>query len=353
MFSKTQIGLFALSVLSLCELGVAHPVQSDMSRPNRVVVRVTARAAATSACSVCATAVTVTVSGTATFTAEPGAITVSFGSDSGAPTAGSSENGTSSIASSTTIGAAASPTASSGSSIGNFGSCSSPEIEFGPGFDGQKATTFQPQNRSQRINPALEFICGTLASSCGADATAQSTCTQAQQAADAAISQQGIDADIFNNFFGIVTNFAAIPALDGNVPRRSQPALPPWPLPLPQKLSLRRQLLQELATITRPSTSDNLQLFTGNLGGIAAPAVVASGSEFQVDGNSIFTTKAQGPRSLLVTWSPFWVYKRQFANRTLQHNDCANAANASGNKGDFTVTACNTQQNACNAASGT
>ena len=34
----------------------------------------------------------------------------------------------------------------------------------------------------------------------------------------------------------------------------------------------------------------------------------------------------------------------------VQHNQCANAANASGNKGDLTVDACGTQQTQCDAA---
>jgi len=74
-------------------------------------------------------------------------------------------------------------------------------------------------------------------------------------------------------------------------------------------------------------------VFTGKAGGIAAPEVVASGDKFQVD-NSLFQTKNDAlGRSCDV-----------------QHNDCADAANASGNKGNFTVAACDDQQNACKAA---
>lgn len=39
-------------------------------------------------------------------------------------------------------------TTSSSSSIGDFGSCSVPEIQFGAGFDGRKETSFEPVNQS-------------------------------------------------------------------------------------------------------------------------------------------------------------------------------------------------------------
>ncbi|KAJ7227213.1 hypothetical protein GGX14DRAFT_418645 [Mycena pura] len=51
-------------------------------------------------------------------------------------------------------------------------------------------------------------------------------------------------------------------------------------------------------TTTSPSAASttsnlvNLQVFTGKAGGIGAPAVVASGDQFRVEGNSLFQTKA-------------------------------------------------------------
>ena len=38
---------------------------------------------------------------------------------------------------------------SSSSSIGNFGSCSVPQIEFGVGFDNRKETSFEPVDKSK------------------------------------------------------------------------------------------------------------------------------------------------------------------------------------------------------------
>jgi len=361
MFYKSQICVFVLSVF---ELVIGHPVHPE-TLPlvnKRVVVRVTARAAPTSTCSVCAPAVTVTVSGAATFTADPAAITVYVGfsataSATGIPIAGSTSPGAN-VPSSTTISSAvASPT----SSIGNFGSCSTPEIKFGAGFDGQEAT-FQPVNitsynhaSAPDISTITQFICDALSSSCGADETAQTTCAQAQSAADAATPQEGIDADIFNGFFGIVTDFAATPAHDGtgNIITSStttststsvtgtQAAASPSTSSIAATANSAKTTTAVLSTISitptaSTGTSGNLQTFTGNLGGVAAaPAVLASGSQFQVEGSSSeFKTKADA-------------LTRSCAD---QHNDCADAANASGNKGDLTVTACNTQQDACNSA---
>jgi hypothetical protein len=40
---------------------------------------------------------------------------------------------------------------SANSTIGNFGSCSVPQIEFGAGFDGRKETSFQPVDKSASL----------------------------------------------------------------------------------------------------------------------------------------------------------------------------------------------------------
>ena len=47
----------------------------------------------------------------------------------------------------TSSAAIASSTASS-TNIGDFGSCSVPQIEFGVGFDGRKETSFEPVDKS-------------------------------------------------------------------------------------------------------------------------------------------------------------------------------------------------------------
>lgn len=97
----------------------------------------------------------------------------------------------------------------------------------------------------------------------------------------------------------------------------------------------------------------NLQTFTAALGGVSPPAVTASGSQFQVAGNSAFNSLSSAlerswyaPSFLLALAScshkPF--------HSDVQNNQCANAANASGNKNGLTVAACNAQQAQCNAS---
>jgi hypothetical protein len=53
------------------------------------------------------------------------------------------------IATSAAAAPAATDAASSGSGIGNFGSCSVPQIEFGAGFDNRKETSFEPVDKSE------------------------------------------------------------------------------------------------------------------------------------------------------------------------------------------------------------
>lgn len=150
-----------------------------------------------------------------------------------APAAGGAASASGNAASAATGGgsaasapAASTPAAGAASGIGNFGSCSVPQIEFGDGFDGRKETSFQPVDKksfnhgsAQNIGIISQFICDTLTNSCGADATAKATCAKAQAAAAAAAPKTGADADAFNAAFGIKTKFSAIPAVDdqGNV----------------------------------------------------------------------------------------------------------------------------------------
>ncbi|PPQ69815.1 hypothetical protein CVT25_009752, partial [Psilocybe cyanescens] len=83
------------------------------------------------------------------------------------------------------------------------------------------------------------------------------------------------------------------------------------------------------------SASGNLQTFKGALGNVAAPVVTALGNgQFQVTGNSAFNNQ----KNAIVR------------SCDVQNNQCANAANSSGNKGDLTVSACNAQQAQCIAA---
>ncbi|KZT25910.1 hypothetical protein NEOLEDRAFT_1156051 [Neolentinus lepideus HHB14362 ss-1] len=119
--------------------------------------------------------------------------------------------------------AASSSAASTGSSsgIGNFGSCSVPQIEFGVGFDNRKETSFQPTDKASYNHGSADngdiitqFMCDNLVNSCGADATAKATCAQAKVAFDSKTAKTGAQADAFNAVFGITTNFAAIQPLD-------------------------------------------------------------------------------------------------------------------------------------------
>ena len=76
------------------------------------------------------------------------------GSDAAATTAAVTTTAAAAVsttAAATTSAAAAASTsaASSSSGIGNFGSCSVPQIEFATGFDNRKETSFQPVDQSE------------------------------------------------------------------------------------------------------------------------------------------------------------------------------------------------------------
>ena len=115
--------------------------------------------------------------------------------------------------------------ASASSSIGDFGSCSVPQIEFGDAFDNRKETSFQPVDKGESNAPSFhldcsidssfffhlvasfdhssadnidiitQFVCDTLVNTCGADETAQQTCAQAKAAADTVTAKTGGQAD--------------------------------------------------------------------------------------------------------------------------------------------------------------
>jgi len=83
---------------------------------------------------------------------------------------------------------------------------------------------------------------------------------------------------------------------------------------------------------TVATSGTNLQTFTGALGGIAPPPVVAGGEGFETDNSQFVNIAAALGRSCDV-----------------QHNQCADAANGSA-KGSFTVGDCDTQDTQCKAA---
>ncbi|KAL8286154.1 hypothetical protein RQP46_004642 [Phenoliferia psychrophenolica] len=84
------------------------------------------------------------------------------------------------------------------------------------------------------------------------------------------------------------------------------------------------------------ASGTNYQTYTGSTGGYSAPAVTSGGRGYLVagvtDGSSFLDTYAARDRSC-----------------DMQHNTCANAANAAGNK-SFSVGDCDTQNTACKAA---
>ena len=45
------------------------------------------------------------------------------------------------------------------SAIGNFGSCTPPQIQFGVGFDGRKETAFEPVDKSRLTLPGSYPFC--------------------------------------------------------------------------------------------------------------------------------------------------------------------------------------------------
>ncbi|KAL0954553.1 hypothetical protein HGRIS_003518 [Hohenbuehelia grisea] len=243
--------------------------------------------------------------------------------------------------------------------IGNFGKCSVPQVEFAAGFDGRRETSFQPTDKgsfnhgsAQNINIITQSICDTLTNSCGADQTAKATCARAQAAASAATAKTGAQADAFNNVFGISTNFAAVQPIDdqgrvvgaatggaasagnnanngnnGNNGNAANNAA--------ATTAAATQQTSQASSGNVAVANGNIQAFRGALGGVKAPVVTDIGNgQFQVEGNSVFNNRSNAV----------------VRSCDVQQNLCSNAANASGNKGDLTVSACGAQGNQCRAA---
>lgn len=57
-------------------------------------------------------------------------------------------------------------------------------------------------------------MCDQLGGLCNADATALTTCADARASASSDTPQTGLQADIFNAGFDIITNFAQVPVFD-------------------------------------------------------------------------------------------------------------------------------------------
>ncbi|XP_006459399.1 hypothetical protein AGABI2DRAFT_191384 [Agaricus bisporus var. bisporus H97] len=149
----------------------------------------------------CPTAVTVTVSGTNPAAASlTNAVTVTVGNPSQTKLP--------------------SPVASP-PGVANFGGCSTPEIEFGVGFDNRKEASFRPvdpisypHGSAQNIDIIAQFICDSLTNTCKANQDAKELCDAARSAASSATVGTGAQADAFNEVFGIKTDFADSPVDD-------------------------------------------------------------------------------------------------------------------------------------------
>ncbi|RDX57404.1 hypothetical protein OH76DRAFT_37866 [Lentinus brumalis] len=279
----------------------------------------------------------------------------------GTGNAAAQQASTAADATATSAAAAASSTSTAGASaIGDFGSCSIPQIEFGVGFDNRKETSFQPVDKAsynhgsaQAIGIITQFICDTLTNSCGADATAKATCQTAKAAADTGAAKTGVQADLFNAAFGITTKFADVVAVDdqgrqiaGSTGSAAAPASSSAAATAAATTTAAKDTSTAAATATKSSAASatsaaaaasggNLQTFTGALGGVTPPPVTANADgSFQVQGNASFKD----------------LNNALTRSCDVQHNQCANAANASGNKGDLTVSACGDQQTQCDAA---
>lgn len=84
-----------------------------------------------------------------------------------------------------------------------------------------------------------------------------------------------------------------------------------------------------------PTTGDNVQTFTGDLGGPPPPVISSTGDRpFSVNGNTFVNIGAALQRSC-----------------SIQNNACADASNA-GTLAGVSVAQCNAQEDACNAAGG-
>lgn len=240
---------------------------------------------------------------------------------------------TAAAAAATTTTAASTAPAASGSV--DFGTCTDPSVKFGAGLDGRKATEFSflPNNQADfshgsALNPDIifQFICDTFVNKCGfkqTDATV-TTCRSAQATADA-LGKTGAAADSFNGALGITTDFAA---LDTATAASSGAAV--------TASTTVAAAAAASTTAAAASTAGNLQTFTGALGGVVPPTVLQVGTSFQVTGNALFNNKQNAI----------------IRSCDVQHNQCANLANSTGNKAPVTVDACGTQQTACNAAAG-
>lgn len=154
-----------------------------------------------------------------------------------------------------------------------------------------------------------------MGSSCKGNAAATALCTTATAAAAAAAAGTGAQADAFNAAFGVTTNFAAVAQISNTgvtVAAGSSGAAATTKAAAAAAttvVSTRDTCFSYYANFvfkassvassavsstaaaaaTAVAAGENLQTFTGALGGVAAPTVTAAGNgQFQVTGNDTF-----------------------------------------------------------------
>lgn len=165
-------------------------------------------------------------------------------------------------------------------------------------------------------------MCGQLGSTCKGNTAATDLCTTATAAAAAAAVGTGAQADAFNAAFGITTKFAAVAEISnqgvavvagaGGAAAATTAAAAAATTSVSirgtrfsyfanfifQASSVVSSVVSSAvtstasaaATVAAAATGANLQPFTGALGGVAPPTVIAVGSQFQVTGNAAFST---------------------------------------------------------------
>lgn len=130
---------------------------------------------------------------------------------------------------------------------------------------------------------------------------------------------------------------------NGNKGSASPPANPdtaqynsssPSASPYPSTTGCTQQPSSKGGSTSALNGGENLQTFTGSLGVPAPPVTATANGRFQVQDDATFKN----------------LQNALARSCDVQHNKCADAANASGNKGNLTVTACGTQQGQCATA---
>ena len=204
----------------------------------------------------------------------------------------------------------------------DLGSCTDPTIKFANGLDGRKEPAFAPVNTAEfnhgsalNIGVISAFVCQQLTDKCKAGADATAACAKGET--DAAKETGQAAADAFNAALGGGASATSVAANAGNSTCGTTGSVASTAAPAASSVS---------------TTANNIQSFTGAVGGLPPAVVQSSGSRpFSVNGDTFVNKAAALQRSCSV-----------------QHNACADAANGGQIAGG--VAQCETQEGACNAA---